>query len=533
LLMGSVGLLLMAATANAANLLLARVGGRRRELAVRAAMGASRWRIVGHLLSESTLLATGGVVLGLTLAHWSMSLLPAVASGYIPRLAELSLSGPVLAFAIGLAVASGLLFGLLSALQGSAGSLAGTLRAGGRTATQSLGQQRAQSALVVGQLALAVPLLAGAGLLLSSFSNLYRVDLGFDADRFVSVSVPLAQATYPDQAARVTFWNRTLARVGAIPGVQSVAIASGRPPNGAGMTNNFNLEDRPVAPGTPEPSVPWLFADESFFETMGIPHLAGRLFQPSDLDDDAPPVILVDQAWADRFFPGEEVLGRRLVSGGCTSCPLTTVVGVVGTVPYQGVRNTTEGVVYGPGARQILSRPILMVRAQGDPAQLVPQIRQEIRGVDPGIPLTNFATAEALLRDSLQGPRHLSLLLGAFSAVALILAVVGLYGIMAYSVHQRRGDIAVRLALGGAPKDVLRMVISQGMTLVLTGLALGTAGALAFTGVLSDLLFEVEPNDPRTLVGVAVLLSIVSLAACALPGRRAVRVDPVSTLREE
>jgi len=349
----------------------------------------------------------------------------------------------------------------------------------------------------------------------------------------VSVHVPLDGNKYPDQAARAFFWDEALAQIEAIPGVVSVGVGSGRPPADVSMTNNFNLEDKPTPPGSVEPSVPWVLVDNGYFQAMGIPHLAGRLFEPSDLDDEAPPVILVDEAWASRFFPGEEVLGRRLVSGGCTTCPLTTVVGVVGTVPYGGVLTTDEGAVYGPGGREILSNPTLHLRAAGDPAQLIPRIRQEIRRIDPTIPLSDFATAETLLGESLSQPRHLSLLLGSFSIVALILAVVGLYGIMAYSVHTRRGDIAVRLALGGSPGTVLRMVIGQGMAMVFVGLVLGVAGALAFTRVLSDLLFEVKPNDPLTIAAVALLLASVSLVACALPGRRAVRVNPVDTLREE
>lgn len=533
LLMGSVGLLLLTATANAANLLLARIGGRRREMAVRSAMGASRGRIVGHLLTESILLAVGGVALGLLLAHWAFGLLPNVASGYIPRLSELRLSGPVLGFAGSLALASGLLFGLISAIQGSGGDLGATLRSGGRTATQGAKQQRVQRVLVVGQLALAMPLRAGAGLLLSSFSNLYRSDLGFDVHRLVSVTVPLDQSRYPDPATRTAFWEEASRSVSAIPGVQAMGIGTGRPPATLFMTNNFDLEDYPTPPGGTQPAVPWIFVNNGYFQTLGIPHLAGRLFEASDQDEDAPPVIVVDEAWANRFFPGEEVLGRRLRSGGCTTCPFTTVVGVVGTVPYQGVRSSHQGAVYGSGVEGYLTSPILQVRASGDPALLVPRIREEIRRIDPEIPLADFSTGETLLRESLSQPRHLSFLLTSFSTVAMILAVVGLYGIMAYTVQRKRSEIAIRLALGGTQRDVLLMVIRQGMTLVGIGLANGTVGALAFTGVLSDLLFEVEPRDPLTLVGVAVLLAGVSLLACALPGRRAVSIDPASTLQEE
>jgi predicted permease len=496
-------------------------------------MGAARGRLVGHLLTESALLAVGGVGLGLFLAHWGIALLPVVASDYIPRVAEASLSGPVLLFALGLASVCGLLFGLTSAFQGSAGELSPALRAGGRTATQCLGQQRAQRALVVGQLTVVVPLLAGAALLLTSFSNLSQVDPGFDPERLVSVNVPLSQNTYPGPAARTLFWDQIQRRVQAIPGVQALGVASGRPPNRPGMTNNFDLVDKPTPPESAQPAVPWLIADNQYFQALGIPLLEGRWFEVTDTDQGAPPVILVDEAWADRFFPEEDVVGRRLVSGGCTACPLTTVVGVVGAVPYSGVRRVREGSVYSPGAREFVANPFLHVRVQGDPEQIVPRIREEIRSVDQAIPLTDFATGEVLLRDSLRQPRHLSFLLGSFSLVALTLAVLGLYGIVSYSVHRRQGDIAVRLALGGAPKDVWLMVVRQGMSMVFLGLVLGSLVALGFTRVLSDLLFEVQPGDPLILLAVGLLLAAVSTVACAVPGRRAVRMDPVTVLKEE
>jgi predicted permease len=533
ILMSSVGLLLLTATANATNLLLARISGRRRELAVRSSMGAPRWRILSLLLTESGILAAGGVTVGLLLAYWAMDILPTFASGYLPRLEELELSGPVLAFAGTLALASGLLFGLISALQGSNGKLEDELKTGGRTATGSRGRQRIQRILVVGQIALAVPLLTGASLLLNSFANLYQSELGVEMEGYLSVTVPLDRNRYPDPDARYAFWDQIGARMESIPNVRSMGLGTGRPPSRAGMTNNFDLEDNPTPPGASEPSVPWLFVDNEYFETLGIPHLAGRLFQPSDLDADAPPVILVDEAWANRFFPGQEVLGRRLQSGGCTTCPFTTVVGVVGTVPYQGVESSSQGAVYGPGARGWLARPILHIRATGDPALLIPRIREEIRAADPGIPLTDFSTGESLVRDSLREPRHLSAILSSFSVVALFLAVVGLYGIVAYSVHQRRGDIAVRMALGGTPREVLGMIIRQGMALVLVGLVVGSGIALAFTGVLSDLLYQVEPNDPLILVGVVLLLASVSLISCIFPGMRAVGIEPASTLQEE
>jgi predicted permease len=382
-------------------------------------------------------------------------------------------------------------------------------------------------------LALVVPLLAGAGLLLSSFANLSRVDLGFDSESHLSVRVPLDMTRYPDQGARRTFWDQLLDQTRAIPGVQTAGVASGRPPTFPGITNNFRLERDLNRPGGSDFSVPWLFADGEFFPALGISLLAGRLFNEADLSDDAPPVLVVDQAWAQRFFPGEEVLGKRLQSAGCTTCPLATVVGVVGTVPYQGVRRADEGTVYGPGSREILRNPFLHIRVAGDPSAIVPQLRQVFRAVDPEIPLSSFATGESLFKDSLRQPRHLSFLLASFALVALTLALVGLYGIVSFSVHRRRGDIAVRLALGGSPRDVWTMIVRQGMVVVMIGLILGSAAALILTRILSDLLFEIEPGDPRILMGVGLLLLVVSLAATALPGLKAVRVNPVDALKEE
>ena len=375
-------------------------------------------------------------------------------------------------------------------------------------------------------------LLAGAALLASSFMRLASVDVGFVAEGHVSVRVPLAGGSYPDNASRRAFWDEATARLTALPGVRAVGVGSGRPPDQVGMINNFDLEDRPTPEGISEPNVPWPIVDNGYFEALGVSLLEGRLFTPEDLEDGAP-VVVVDRAWADRFFPGEEALGRRLVSGGCTSCPLTTVVGVVGSVPYLGVGRIDEGAVYDPGGREYLASPVLHLRTTGESADVIAAVRAELRALDPTIPLTDFATGEDLLATSLTQPRHLSLLLGAFSFVAMLLAVVGLYGILAYSVQQRRGDIAVRLALGGAPSTVLAMVVRQGMTLVVLGIAVGTGVAIAFTRVLSDLLYDVEPTDPVSLLGACVLLLVVSMVACGIPARRAVRVDPAHALNAE
>jgi predicted permease len=531
-LMGSVGLLLLMATANAANLLLARVRGRRRELAVRVAMGASRPQLVGYLLAESAILAFGGMSVGIAVAWGAIQVMPAYAAGYVPRLEEVSLSSLPLAFAAILSVGSAALFGLVSALGGSGEDLGQTLRAGGRGATLGVRQQRAQQLLVVAQLAIAVPLLAGAGLLASSLVRLNAIDPGFETERLVSVPVPLGSGRYSEESARRAFWDEVGTRLESLPGVSSVGLGNGRPPTQVGMINNFDLEDRPTPPGVAEPAVPWVIVDNGYFEALGIVLLEGRLFEPSDLDSGAP-VVLVDEAWARRFFPGEEVIGRRMVSGGCTTCPLTTVVGVVGTVPYLGLHRADEGAVYSPGGRSRLATPTLHLRTVGDPRDVIPLARAEIREVDSSIPLTQFSSGDELLSESLARPRQLTALLGSFSLIALVLAAVGLYGIVAYRVQQRRGDIAVRLALGGSPFEVFAMVMRRGLSLVATGLVVGVVGALTFTRVLSDLLYDIEPTDPTTLAAVSALLLLVSVVACGVPGRKAVCVDPVTALREE
>jgi putative ABC transport system permease protein len=380
-------------------------------------------------------------------------------------------------------------------------------------------------------LAVVVPLLAGAGLLLSSFVRLQSVDPGFDAERLLSMRVSLSPPAYADAPARLQFWDEAVERIGAIPGVEAVAVAGARPAEGSAFTNNFNLEDRPTPPGQAEPSVPWVISEPGYFDVMGIPLLEGRGFQRGDLQGN-PPVVLVDEAWARRFFPGESPVGRRFVSGGDTSSPMTEVVGVVGEVPYQGLGDEGGGAVYSPEARTLLS-PFLMIRVVGDPAPVTSLVRQEMRRMDPTAPITAVATGETLLGDALTQPRHLSLLLTVFALVAMLLAVVGLYGITAYAVQRRAGDIAVRLALGGSPSAVLRMVLRQGMGLAAVGVAVGLALALAVNRTLAGLLYEVTPDDPWTLAGVVALLLSVSAMACLVPGRRAVRVDPASTLREE
>lgn len=532
-LMAAVAMVLLISLTNAVNLLLARVNGREREFAVRAALGATRGRIWSHLLVESALLAVGGAGVGLALARGGVALLPAMASNWLRRAGEADLTLHTVGFALALAAASGVFFAAVPALhRRREHHLGAALRAGGRSSTASVSRQRSQRLLVAGQLAIVMPLLAGAALLLGSFVRLQGVDPGFDADHLLTMAVMLSPEAYPDGAGRQHFWEPALARIEAMPGVAGATLSSERPPTDVNDVNNFDLEDRPTAPGQPERLAPWIVVAPSYFRVMDIPLVDGRGFEASDLDDDAPPVLLVDETWVARNTPGESPIGRRLYSGGQTTGPRETIVGVVGTVPYTGVGTNDMGAMYEP-ADLHFADAWLMVRTSGDPHAMAGAVRDELRRLDPTVPVVLTATGDDLLRDALTRPRHLSLLLGVFSAVALGLSVVGVYGITSYSVQQRRADIAVRLALGGAPSDVLRHTLWEGMRVSLLGLIAGVVAALALTGALSGLLYGVAPRDPTSLGAAAALLLAVSAVASLIPALRAVRVDPASTLREE
>ncbi len=530
-LMAAVGMVLLIALSNATNLLLAHVGRRSRELAVRAALGASRGRIRSHLLAESAWLAAGGAALGLILARTGVAVLPDVAGTWLGRASEARLTADTVAFALTLAAFGGLLFAAVPTLQRDP-DLGAALRAGGRSSTASGSRRRSQRLLVAGQLAVVMPLLAGATLLLGTFVRLQRMDPGFDADHLLTMKVMLSPVAYPDEVTRERFWEPALARLEALPGVTRAALASERPPDDVNDVNNFDLEDRPNQAGQPERLAAWVVVGPSYFDVMGIPLVEGRGFERSDLDDDAPPVVLVDEAWARRNYPGESPVGRRLYSGGQTTGPRTTVVGVVGTVPYKGVGTSELGAVYQPAGNRFAAA-WLVLRTAGDPHEAAPRVRDELRRLDPSVPVVLMATGRELLHDALTRPRHLSLLLAVFSAVALGLAVVGVYGITAYSVQRRRGDIAVRLALGGAPGGVLRRTLWEGMRVSLAGLVVGLVAAFLLTGALSGLLYGVAPRDPASLGLAASLLLGVSAMACLIPAIHAVRVDPASTLREE
>jgi putative ABC transport system permease protein len=542
LALASVGLVWLIACTNASNLLIARVTSRRRELAVRAALGASRGRVVRYLLAESSLLAVAAAAVGIALASAGIALLRGVGSGYFPRTQEIALDAPVLWLLAALTAASALLFGLIPAVYGTGGPVDESLRSMGRSATGSVGVRRLRRVLIGSQFAIATPLLVVAGLLLTSLNELGQVDLGFDRRNLLSGSMSLPAAQYPEPGRVTSFWAELQTRVEALPGVAGVAFADGRPPNEVGNFNNFDLEDFPAGPGQSQPVTPWVSVTPEYFELLGLTLVQGRTFDERDGLVPDIQVVVVDHAWAKRFFPTESAIGKRFRQGGCTSCPWTTVVGVVSDVKYAGLDKPDQGTVYTPMAGRGVTLPIeqatsrfryLILKTGVEASTFVPAVTQVVRELDPSLPLSNVATVDELVARSLQRPRSLSRLVGAFAIVALILSIVGVYGVMAYYVQQHAKDISIRLALGGTPGDVLRLIVGQGMRLVAGGVVVGVVAAILLARLMSSLLFGVGAADAFTLVAVTGGLLAVALVACLVPARRATGLPPAAVLRND
>jgi putative ABC transport system permease protein len=541
LALGAVALVWLMACANASNLLIARVTARAPELAVRAALGASRMRVLRHLFAESVLLALAAALAGGALAWVGVGLLGRAGAAYFPRTEEIALDGSVLLVLGIVAGASALLFGILPALQGTGQALDESLRSRTRATTGSLSARRARTVLVGAQFAIATPLLIVAALLIASLNELRRVDVGFDVRNVVTGSILLPSAQYRSPGAVNVFWDDLRQRLGSLPGVAGVAFADGRPPNGVGNFNNFNLEAAPTPPGQSEPVAPWIAVTPEYFRVLGLRLLEGRLLDERD-GGDGPDVVVVDAAWARRFFPSGSAVGQRLRSGGCSTCPWTTVVGVVSEVHYAGIDRPDEGAVYTPIAGRPLTFPIesatsrfryLVLRTTVAPESVLDEVRQSVRALDPALPLSNVATVESLIDDSLQTPRLLSLLVGGFAAVALLLSIVGIYGVMSYYVQQHLREIGIRLAVGATSGGVFRLVVGQGMTIAAIGVALGVAAGFAATRSMAGLLYGVSAMDALTFTMVALFMLGIALLACSVPAARAVRIEPAGVLRGE
>jgi len=528
-LLGAVALVLLIACANVANLLLARAAGRRREVAVRAALGASRWRIVRQLLAESLLLSALGGALGLLLAVWGVELLVRLDPTGVERAGEVTLDWRVLAFTLGLSLLTGLLFGLAPALQASKADFVESLKEGGRTG-QGLARSRLRSALVVGEVALTLVLLVGAGLLLKSFSRLLAVDPGLDPRNVLTMDVALPPAKY-DEPQRVTaFYERLLQEAAALPGVEAAGAVSVLPLAGDDNSNFVQIEGREPLPPGQALRAGRRNVSADYFRALGIALKRGRGFAASDARD-AQPVLVINEAMARTFFQGEEPVGKRIRTG--DKSPWVEIVGVVGDVRHRGLDVDTRPEMFFPQTQTPSRRMTLVVRAAGDPRALAAPLRERVRSIDQDQPVGNVRTMEEWVSESVASQRFTAALLGVFAAAAAALAALGLYGVVSYSVAQRTHEIGLRVALGARPRDVLRLVIGQGMTLTLVGVGVGVAAALALTRVISGLLFNVGATDPAVFVAVPLLLGSVALLACYLPARRATKVDPMVALRYE
>ncbi len=537
-LLGAVALVLLIACVNVANLLLARATSRAREIALRASLGASRLRLVRQLLTESLLLAVVGGGAGLLLAFWGLEALLALTPD-LPRTAGIDVEPVVLAFTLGLSLATGLIFGLIPALQATRTDLMDALKAGPEGAWGSGRRRGLRHGLVIGELALAVVLVVGAGLLMRSFWRLLQVAPGFEPRHALTLDVKLPEsrypppprADYPRWPEAAAFYDQVLARIAALPGVRAVGAGLNHPLK-AGWTTRMTVDDRPTRPGEELDEVRLRPVTPDYFRAAGVPLLAGRFLEPGD-GQEAPAVVLINQALARRYFPDENPVGRALSFWGRSR----RIVGVVQDVKFDGLGRDTAPAMYPPLAQIPMSEFSLVVRTAGDPLSLAPALTAAIWSVDRDLAVFNLRSLEQVLASSLARPRSNMLLLAIFAAVALLLAAVGVYGVMSYGVSERSREIGIRLALGAGREQVLRWIVGQGLALTAGALGLGLAVALALTQILprllSDLLFGVAATDLPTFAATALVLAGVALLACYLPARRAARLDPLATLRYE
>jgi putative ABC transport system permease protein len=533
-LLGAVGFVLLIACANVANLLLARVTSRQKEVAIRTALGADRWVLVRQLLTESVILALAGGLLGLGIAFWSVKSLVAIVPN-IPRANELGIDGSVLAFTLGLSVFTGLLFGVVPALQSSRANLHETLKEGGRTGSADVSGRLMRRVLVVGEVALALTLLIGAGLLIKSVAKLQRVTPGFDPDRLLTFDLSLPNAKYPSDTLRQQVFASMIERMRQVPGVLAAGGTSNMPFGGDWSTGSFDIEGVQVGPNEPGPWGDIRVVTVGFFRTMRIPLLQGREFGSQDTRG-TQRVAVIDEEFVRKYFRNQNPIGKRITFDGNTAKDpkYIDIVGVVGHTMHEALDAKPRIQLYlvdaQRGGFQSMS---VAVRTSGDPLLMTRSVRDAIHTVDKDIPLSNVKSMDDLLESSL-GQRRLSMiLLGAFSAIALVLASIGIYGVLAYSVTQRSRELGIRMALGAARGRVLRLVIGQGMALAVIGIAIGLVGAFALTRLLASQLYSITPTDPATFVGVGFLLAAIALLATLLPALRATRVDPVVALREE
>ncbi len=533
-LAGAVCLVLLIAIVNVANLMLARATVRSREMALRLSLGARRGRLIRQLLTESVLLAAMGGLAGLALAWAGIQLIHAWNPGNFPFIDSIRLDGRALAFSALASTLTGLLFGLAPALQSARADLNSTIKEGGRGGA-SLTRGRTRAALVICEVALSLMLLIGAGLLLRSFVNLQRVSGGFSTppQKILTMLISPGGAKYNDPAAGLAFYDEVLRRARNLPGVEMAAATDALPPDRQGDADTFAIEGQPLAPGEINPVISDVTVSPGFFETLGVPLIKGRWFTAHD-NQDSRPVAIVSEGFVRRFLPNQEPLGKRIKqSGPGFGDKWMEIVGVTGNVKYLGLTVDTDPAYYMPFAQSYGQRMFLAVRTRGDAARIAEPLRREIQSIDPSVTLAQVGAMDQAIDLSVSQPRFNTMLLALFAAIALALAAVGIYGLIAYSVAQRTHEIGIRMALGAARADVVRLVVRQGLSLAAAGIAVGAVGAFLLTRALKTLLFGVGVTDMLTFAAAAVGLMGVALIATSLPALRATRVSPVTALRYE
>ncbi|HEX5439109.1 MAG TPA: ABC transporter permease [Gemmatimonadaceae bacterium] len=539
-MLGAVGFVLLIACANVANLLLVRAAAREPEIAVRTALGAGRRRIVRQLVTESILLALAGALLGALLATWAVQAVVAFGPAGLPRLDEVAVDGRVLLFTVALALATGVLFGLAPAVHASRADVSRMLREGVRGSSRG-GARRTRGALVMIEMALAVVLLVGAGLLLRSFVRLTHVDPGFRTDHVISFNVAISDAKYPYDRNKNIFVAQLSEQLTRLPGTEAAAVALEQPLGDSHMRTIMEIAGRPKPTPGNEPDTDIDPASPDYFRALGIPVIRGRLYTAPEDRSSAPQVVVVNQEFVRRYFPNENPIGRRITLGvthdtAQTGTPVTSggeIIGVVGDVKQFGLGGKDYPMTYVPFGTFPQNDISVAVRSSADPKLIEGAIRAAVHQVDADLPIFGLATMDQVVHDSVAQPRFYLLLLSAFAGIALLLAALGIYGVISYTVSQRTRELGIRLALGASHERVVRMVLGQGLWLTLGGILLGLAAAFGLTRLITSLLFGVGAIDPLTFAGVAVILAAVAVLASWLPARRAARVDPVIAMRAE
>jgi predicted permease len=532
ILLGAVGCVLLIACANVANLLLARAATREKEMAIRTAIGAGRWRVMRQLLTESVLLAFAGGAVGLLLAVWGLAGLRWLNPGNIPRMSAIAIDGRALAFTSAVVLLTGILFGLAPALRSSQVNLGETLKEGGRSLVG--GHHRLRNLLVVAEISLSLVLLISAGLLIRSFIRVQQVDPGFAPQNVLSMRLALVGPAYSDEARRVSFYQQLWERVRGLPGVESAGGASVLPLTGGIGWGSITIEGYNPSSGQSMIQSDMRVASAGYFETMKIPLTRGRFFTEQDTKE-SERVVIVDENMARTYWPNADPVGKRLKfgRGDNNNNPWMTVVGVVGAVKHYALDTDSRVALYTPHRQSGAGSLSIAARTTTDPVSVAAAVTREARAIDPNLPVYDVKTMDQWLSESLARRRFAMLALGLFALVAMILAAVGIYGVMSYSVAQRTREIGIRVALGAQTRNVLKLVISQGMLLAGAGVGAGLIAAFAITRVMGSLLFGVGATDPLTFAAIALLLAGVALLACWIPARRAAKVDPMIALRYE